>query len=386
MDNVLFEKTILIVDDTPENIDVLNGLLLKYKRKIAINGERALKIAFSDTPPDLILLDIMMPGMDGFEVCRQLRKNSKTADIPVIFLTAKASREDVIKGFESGGQDYITKPFDHHELLQRVNTHLELHNQREQLKKINEILDQKVKERTRELEASNSKLADALEKLKGFDRSKTTFLRLISHELRTPLNGILGSAYFLKEAVEDPEMTDFIDMLKVSADRLNRLSNLALEITEMQINGKSEEKDYCSLNDIIKEAISEYKDTNPDSQELIVTSDDDKEVFVNRKRFVSALTELLINAHKFSTDDSPVLITSGGSDNAKWICIENSSEPLDEALIKEIVKPFGLAKDHSDSNTGLGLTFVNMVMTIHEGKMEISHSNGKTKVCLTLLK
>jgi nitrogen-specific signal transduction histidine kinase len=81
-----------------------------------------------------------------------------------------------------------------------------------------------------------------------------------------------------------------------------------------------------------------------------------------------------------------VLITSGGSDDTKWVCVENSSDPLDEALIKEIVKPFGLAKDHSDSNTGLGLTFVNMVMTIHEGKMEISHSDGKTKVCLASFK
>jgi putative two-component system response regulator len=120
---------------------VLNGLLSDFNRKVAISGEKALQLAFSDPSPDLILLDIMMPGMDGYEVCRQLRENEKTQDIPVIFLTAKSTREDIVKGFEVGGQDYVTKPFGHHELLQRVKTHLELKSQRETLKKMNEVLD-----------------------------------------------------------------------------------------------------------------------------------------------------------------------------------------------------------------------------------------------------
>ncbi len=386
MNEKILQKTILIVDDTPENIDVLNGLLSNYKRKIAINGERALSIAFSDTPPDLILLDVMMPGMDGFEVCRQLRQNEKTENIPVIFLTAKTAREDIIKGFEVGGQDYISKPFDHHELLQRVNTHLELLDQREQLEKMNEILDKKVKERTLELEESNNRLAEALEKLKGFDKSKTTFLRLISHELRTPLNGILGSAYFLKETVEDPEMTEFIDMLEVSADRLNRLSNLALEITEMQILGKQEERIESSMKSMIEQAISEYREYTQSSRAIDTSAVIDVVINVAQKRFVKGLAELLINADKFSIDDSPVIITAGGDTDSKWVCIENSSDKLDDKLIEEIVKPFGLAKDHADSNTGLGLAFVNIMVTIHDGKLDINYKNGKTKVCLTSLK
>ena len=121
------KSTILIVDDTPDNLSVLNGLLKNsYKTKIATNGQKALKIVFSDLPPDLILLDIMMPEMDGYDVCREIKKSKKTKDIPIIFITAKTETQDIVKGFEVGGIDYITKPFNAHELFARVATHLNL--------------------------------------------------------------------------------------------------------------------------------------------------------------------------------------------------------------------------------------------------------------------
>ncbi|MBT3209320.1 MAG: response regulator [Bacteroidetes bacterium] len=122
----LYDNTILIVDDTPENIDILVELLEDFNTKIAICGEDALEAAFEDPTPDIALLDIMMPGMDGYEVCRRLRANEKTKDIPVVFLTAKTQKQDIIKGFEAGGQDYLTKPFDSRELIERVKTQLEL--------------------------------------------------------------------------------------------------------------------------------------------------------------------------------------------------------------------------------------------------------------------
>ena len=107
--------TVLIVDDTPDNITLLNGLLKDtYKTKVATNGERALKIANADPLPDLILLDIMMPGMDGYEVCRQLKNEARTRDIPVIFLTAKTQVEDEQMGFDVGCVDYITKRSEEH--------------------------------------------------------------------------------------------------------------------------------------------------------------------------------------------------------------------------------------------------------------------------------
>ena len=128
------KQTILAVDDTPENIDILNGLLSEtYNMKVATNGLVALKIAQSQPTPDLILLDVNMPGMDGYEVCKELKANNVTHDIPVIFVTAEMNEEDITAGFEAGAVDYISKPFNPNELKARINTHLNLKMAREKL-------------------------------------------------------------------------------------------------------------------------------------------------------------------------------------------------------------------------------------------------------------
>ncbi len=119
---------ILIVDDTLRNIQVLGTILRqeRYQINVAQNGKQALDVV-SKVRPDLILLDVMMPEMDGFEACRHLKEDPGTADIPVIFLTAKVETEDIVKGFELGAVDYVTKPFNPTELLVRVHTHLSIH-------------------------------------------------------------------------------------------------------------------------------------------------------------------------------------------------------------------------------------------------------------------
>ena len=148
----LKKQTILIVDDVPENIDVVGGILRsEYKIKMALNGQKALTIAGSDNPPDLILLDIMMPEMDGFDVCRQLKANPTTAKIPVIFVTAKGEVVDETMGFQLGAVDYITKPVSPPIVKARVKTHLALYDQ-------NRVLEEKVKERTAELEESKNEV------------------------------------------------------------------------------------------------------------------------------------------------------------------------------------------------------------------------------------
>ncbi len=127
---------ILIVDDATENIDILAAALTGYRKMIALNGERALQLAFSDNPPDLILLDINMPGMDGYEVCQVLKTNEKTREIPIIFLTANTDSESIIKAFEMGASDYITKPFNMGEMLARVKTHLALKKSRDDIARL----------------------------------------------------------------------------------------------------------------------------------------------------------------------------------------------------------------------------------------------------------
>ena len=120
---------ILIVDDTPENLTVLLQMLTEqgYRVRPALSGEIALKSVQAD-PPDLILLDILMPEMDGYEVCRVLKSNERTGQIPIIFISALTEVEDIVKAFQAGGVDYITKPFQIEEVLVRVRTHLELQN------------------------------------------------------------------------------------------------------------------------------------------------------------------------------------------------------------------------------------------------------------------
>jgi len=160
--------SVLIVDDIPENLQVLGNVLLQKGLDVgfATNGEEALE-AVKYNKPDLILLDIMMPGMSGITVCQKLKSNPETQDIPVIFLTAKTQPEDIIKGFEVGAVDYVTKPFNSGELLARVMTQLELKKSRDLIAKQNEEL--------MELNATKDK-----------------FFSIIAHDLRGPFSGLLG--------------------------------------------------------------------------------------------------------------------------------------------------------------------------------------------------
>ena len=163
MDEVAKKPKVLIVDDTPENIQVLMGTLKDaYAIVAAVNGEKALKMAGADPPPDLILLDIMMPGMDGFEVCQRLKADTNTQDIPVIFLSALDDTVNKVKGFEMGAVDYISKPFQPEEVIVRVNTHLTINRLKQslaeknrELQSYNQLLEEKVKERTAELASLN---------------------------------------------------------------------------------------------------------------------------------------------------------------------------------------------------------------------------------------
>ena len=146
--------TILVVDDTPDNLIVMNRLLEQdYKVKIATNGEKALRISAGEAPPDLILLDVMMPGLDGYEVCRRLMADDRMRHIPVIFQTAKSEVEDEQRGFELGAVDYITKPISPPIVLARVKTHLAQKKMAEFLRDNNAFLEQEVARRTRELQA-----------------------------------------------------------------------------------------------------------------------------------------------------------------------------------------------------------------------------------------
>lgn len=225
---------ILIVDDNPRNLQVLGKFLQneQYELEFAINGSVALEwLEIKEF--DLVLLDINMPGIDGFEVCRIIRANPKFDKMPVFFLTAETLRDSVLKGFDLGAQDYITKPFDSRELIMRVRTHISLKKNMEKLEQLNQTLEQKVADRTRELN-------NAKEKAEESDRLKTAFLMNISHEIRTPLNGILGSLKLLeKDDLDKEKKKEWIDLAYASGYHLLDTLSDIIEISCIQA-GESE--------------------------------------------------------------------------------------------------------------------------------------------------
>lgn len=184
---------ILVVDDTPENIDLLVEILKDdYIVRAATNSEQCLKIARLTKAPDLILLDVMMPGVDGFEACRQLKADPTTSHIPIIFVTAKITSNDEIKGFSLGAVDYITKPISPPVVLARVKTHLALYDQ-------NRELDRKVREQTRDIHATRLKIIQRLGRAAEFkDDSTGMHVIRMSHYAR-----ILGIAAGMGEAMAD---------------------------------------------------------------------------------------------------------------------------------------------------------------------------------------
>ena len=186
MDQKPEKPTILVVDDTPDNITLLCSLLgEQYKNKVATNGPKALKIAETNPDLDLILLDIMMPEMDGYEVCRQLKADPRTKHIPIIFLTAKTQEGDETKGFELGAVDYITKPINPPILMARVRTHIALQEAHKSLEKQNEVLEVQVEQRTRELAALQDAIIIAMASLAETRDNDTGFhIRRTQHYAR----------------------------------------------------------------------------------------------------------------------------------------------------------------------------------------------------------
>lgn len=211
--------SILVVDDTVANLDLLSGMLRErgYEPRPIPSGRLALAAARAE-PPDLILLDIKMPEMDGFEVCERLKADEVLKDIPVIFTTALTDTAEKVKAFSLGAVDYVTKPFQVEEVEARVRTHLGIRSLQHQLRAQNANLELLVAERS-------SELAKALERVMDLSRLKNDFLRMISHEIRTPASGVLGLGELILDLCPASEERSRYDHLFKNAARASRTSS-----------------------------------------------------------------------------------------------------------------------------------------------------------------
>lgn len=362
---------ILLVDDTPENIDTLGTLLKDYKRQVALNGERALELARKEPKPDLILLDIMMPGIGGYEVCSRLKADKETSSIPVIFLTSKTDRESVLKGFDTGAQDYITKPFDSRELLARVKTQIEIIVNKKKLEKVNDWLEEQVDIRTAELLESNKQLAKAQKELESLDASKSEFLRIISHEIRTPLNGIMGGLNILK----DLEIAEVIDVLDKSVERLENFSISALDISTLRVNSSNQIKlEATDLLGILFYAEKIFLN-KINSKNIKVVKNFDKEtnlVNIDPEYFTKAIRSILDNAIKFSPMGGTIYIDCKFTKNEFVIIIKDEGKGFNEKMLSEL--SFLDSNEHIDKSPGLGLYLSFLVVQSHGGKL--TYKNG----------
>jgi signal transduction histidine kinase len=419
--------TILMVDDSPTNLAAaLEPMVTRgFQVALARSGQEAMEQA-DLVRPDLILLDVLMPGMDGFETCRRLKASESTKEIPVIFMTALAETSDKLAAFKVGGVDYVIKPFNADEVIARVETHLTLREMRKQvevqnaqlqheiamrrqfesaLRRVHDELEQKVAERTVELadanavlkkEISERKRAErereallaseqaARSKAEAADRLKDEFLAILSHELRTPLTAISGWARLLHQSGLD------IALVKRGVEVIERNAWAELQIIEdlldvsVIIRGQMELKAQpVCLASILQTSIDSIK-LAADAKGVRISlslSTTTSMIWGDRRRLEQIIRNLLSNAVKFTPSGGRVTVSLEEVGSMTRIRISDTGEGISPEFLVHMFERFRQA----DSSTkrrhgglGLGLSIVRHMVEMHGGVVT-GESEGQGK-------
>lgn len=364
---------IYIVDDVAANLLYVNDVLSELNADITVasNGREALQL-IQRKIPDLILLDISMPGMDGYEVCRLLKEQEETRKIPVIFLTAKIDSEDIIKGFEMGAVDYIGKPFNAKELLSRVNTHLELGDKQKQLETLNQELENKVVQKTEALQHTNDELQKANDKLTKLDKAKNEFILHVNHELRTPLQGIKGYSRLLENYCHTREQQEYLKGLNLSADRLVKLSEMSLLFTELRTESYITEEENTSIPVVFEELVAKYRNNYKDINFNIDLVPENLSIQFDRNLLVKSLEILIDNALKYSVVRDLVILRAYRKDNNYCIEVEDHGPGFTEKAKSQLFEIFSADNlIHYSHGFGLGLATAKLICDNMGGKVSV---------------
>ena len=338
-------QKVLIVDDVTKNIQLVANFLKQagYEINYALSGRTAIQHIKKENF-DLILLDIMMPEMDGFEVCETLKSDPQTQDIPVIFLTAKTDIESITKAFKVGGVDYITKPFNKAELLIRVKTHLELKEQRRNLKELN--------------------------------ATKDKFFSIIAHDLKSPLNQLLGLSELLQKDIEEnegKEATKLVNLIKVSAKSGRLLLENLLEWSRSQTGTIEYQPKILDLHKITLE-VMELNENNALQKGIKIKSKVKKGIkaFADANMLKTILRNLISNGIKFTGSGGDILLSAKVSGGKVIYTVADTGIGIRASDISKLfridVNPSSIGKS-AEKGTGLGLILCQEFVELNGGKI-----------------
>ena len=340
------QETIMIVDDEPENLKVISHVLLDsgYRINVAQDGETAIQVVKTEKP-NLILLDVMMPHMDGFETCRRLKTQENTKEIPILFMTAQASLGDKIKGFEIGAVDYITKPFQQEEVLARIETHLALSRQKRELKI---LLDQ-----------------------------RNRFIEMVIHDLRNPLSAIIGWSELGVTAVELEEARGTFTRVQEAANWLNDILDNFLTLHNLSGNQGRNHACAFDLTQVVVQAISQHRFL-AEKKGIVIdlnTSQRTDNAYGNNASTHQIVSNYLSNAIKFSPCNTSIVISIEFRTDHWAVEVKDQGPGIDaeerEMLFKEFARISSISTA-GETGTRLGLAIVKRLAEAQGGTVGAS--------------
>ena len=395
------KSLIMIIDDEAENIDFLKGLLDQFGFNLvaASKGEDAIRL-LENTFPDIILLDVLMPGMDGFEVCRRIKENKRTKDIPILFMTALTDPVNKVTGLEIGGADYITKPFQKEEVLTRLKTHFVMRQLQLQLQETRQTLDDQVSFQTRELKKSNEQLKKELIEQKRMEKilkqaqkmeAVSTLSRGIAHDFNNILSIIIGYCDLasMESLPETSIVGDSLEKIHTAAFRAKGLvQDLLIFCRETD-----QDKTLIRISPILSSIINFLKSDFPSSIELKMNLKEETGTILAD---ISKIQQLVLNLCQNAIQ---AMATTGGkltigltsifldseqasdypnmaSGHYARILIQDTGPGMDPEILERIFDPYFTTKEPREG-TGLGLAVAFGIAVSHGGTILVESQPGK---------